>query len=179
MNSKGCVIWLTGLSGAGKTTIANNLKNELNNNSIYSIILDGDTIRNGLNSDLDFSEEDRIENIRRASEIAKILCDNGLTTICCFISPTNNLRNLAKNIIGKHNFYEIFVNASIEECIKRDVKGLYKKSLNGELINFSGINSLFEIPENPFLILNTESESENESLKKIMEKINFLFNKNN
>ena len=122
------VIWLTGLSGSGKTTIAIGLEKELNKKGYLTQILDGDNIREGINSNLGFSEEDRVENIRRIAEISKLFINCGIITINCFISPTEEMRDMAKKIIGGDDFIEVFVNASLETCDKRDVKGLYKKA---------------------------------------------------
>lgn len=149
------VIWFTGLSGSGKTTIALELKKRFDSLGITSIILDGDNLRNGLNKDLGFSLEDRIENIRRAAEIAKLLSDNGILVIASFISPTNEIRNLVRNIIGENRFKEIFLSAELSVCEGRDVKGLYAKARAGILKDFSGISSPFEFPEYPNLAINT------------------------
>lgn len=155
-NQKGFVIWFTGLSGAGKTTLAENLQKELDNNGYITKVLDGDILRNGINAGLGFSEEDRLENIRRAAEVAKLFIDSNIITICSFITPTEKMRECAKKIIGKSNYIEIFVDCSIEICEKRDVKGLYKKVRAGEIKNFTGINSSFENPLHSQLTVNTE-----------------------
>ena len=153
-NQKGCVIWLTGLSGSGKSTIANELEYQLNKMKYHTYLLDGDNIRTGLNSDLGFSEKDREENIRRISEVAKLFLDAGIITITAFISPFRKDREKAREIIGK-NFIEVFVDTQIEECIKRDPKGLYKKALNGEIKEFTGISSPYEKPVSPDIYINT------------------------
>ena len=153
-NQKGCVIWLTGLSGSGKSTIANELEYQLNKMKYHTYLLDGDNIRTGLNSDLGFSDEDRKENIRRISEVAKLFLDAGIITITAFISPFIEDRKKAKKIIGK-DFIEVFVDTPIEECIKRDPKGLYKKALNGEIKEFTGISSPYEKPVSPDIYINT------------------------
>lgn len=168
------VIWFTGLSGSGKTTIAIELKKKFENVGITSIILDGDNLRNGLNKDLGFSLEDRIENIRRAAEIAKFLSDNGIMVISSFISPTNEIRNLAKNIIGEYRFKEIFLSTELSVCETRDVKGLYEKARAGILRDFSGISSPFEIPENPDLAINTGEMDIEQTVDMVY---NFILNK--
>ena len=167
-NQKGCVIWLTGLSGSGKSTIANELEYELNKMKYHTYLLDGDNIRKGLNSDLGFSEKDRNENIRRISEVAKLFVDAGIITITAFISPFMKDREKAKDIIGRKNFIEVFVDTPIEECIKRDPKGLYKKALEGEIKEFTGITSPYERPLNPDIYIDTLKQNLNESVKIII-----------
>ena len=150
-------IWFTGLSGSGKTTLAIEFRKILAENDLFTIIMDGDEIRKGLNSNLGFTEVDRLENIRRVAEVSKLLVNNGIITINAFICPTNNMRNLAKDIVGDLNFQLVYLDAPIDICEKRDTKGMYKKARNGELKNFSGISAPFEKPENPDLILNTST----------------------
>ena len=159
------VVWLTGLSGSGKSTIADHLEQYLFKKGIHTANLDGDVLRTGLNKDLGFSEEDRSENIRRIAEISKILSDNGLVVIAAFVSPFSKDRNLVKNTVGENNFIEIFVQTSIEECERRDVKGLYSKARKGELKNFTGIDSPYENPINPDLIIDTEKTSIEDSVQ--------------
>lgn len=159
LNQKAYVIWLTGLSGSGKTSIAKWLECELDKQKIITKLLDGDNIRNGLNSDLKFSEEDRKENIRRIAEVAKLFIDAGIVTIACFVSPTKEIRLLASSIIGGENFIEVFVNTPIEICEQRDVKGLYKRAREGEIKDFTGISSPFEEPETPSVELRTENKT--------------------
>jgi len=163
------VIWFTGLSGSGKTTIAQATEQYLISKKIVIKVLDGDEIRSGLNKDLGFSLEDRKENIRRVAEVAKILKDSGITVLVSFISPTKEIREIARKIISKDDFIEVFVDASLETCIKRDVKGLYKKAIKGEIKDFTGIDSLYEAPENPNIILNTEKLSVNEAVQVLIE----------
>ena len=161
------VIWFTGLSGSGKSTLANVLQNHLFNENKQVYVLDGDNIRSGLNSDLDFSENGRIENIRRISEVAKLLSQAGFIVITAFISPFESDREKAKQIIGSC-FREVYIKASIETCESRDVKGLYKKARNGEIKNFTGLDSPFEEPKSPDLIINTSETSVEESLAQLL-----------
>lgn len=170
LKQKGVAIWFTGLSGSGKTTIAIALEKELHEKGLLTQILDGDNIRTGINNNLGFSDADRIENIRRIAEVTKLFINSGVITICCFVSPTEEIRNNAKNIIGPADFIEVFVNTPLEVCEKRDVKGLYAKARKGEIKDFTGINAPFEAPVNPEIEL-TDALSIEESVKKILEKI--------
>lgn len=172
LNSKGKVIWLTGLSGSGKSTIAKVLEKRLHNSGIQSYILDGDNIRHGLNKDLEFTKEDREENIRRTAEVAKLMYDAGLTVIVALISPFNKSRNTARELIGD-DFIEVFVNCSLEECERRDTKNLYAKARSGKIKDFTGIDSPYEKPENPEIILNTEEMSVDECVETLIEFIKF------
>ena len=165
------MIWFTGLSGSGKSTIAIALERELQKRGLLCRILDGDNIRSGINNNLGFSEEDRVENIRRIAEIGKLFVDTGIITIAAFISPNNDIREMAANIIGKENFLEIFVSTPIEECERRDVKGLYAKARRGEIKNFTGISAPFEAPANPALSIDTSRLSVEESVNKLLELI--------
>jgi adenylylsulfate kinase len=174
LNQRGFVIWLTGLSGSGKSTIANELEKWLNSKSKLTKILDGDNIRLGLCKDLSFSDQDRKENIRRISEVAKLLSDTGVITITAFISPFIEEREMAKGIIGQENFIEIYVSTSLEICEKRDVKGLYKKARSGEIKKFTGIDSPYESPTNPDLVIDGSLDL-NDSIEKI---INYLSENN-
>ena len=171
LNQKGKVVWLTGLSGSGKTTIALQLEKELYKLGFLVQILDGDNIRAGINNNLSFSEGDRTENIRRIAEVSKLFLNCGIITINCFVSPTIKMRQIAKKIIGKENYYEIFINADLETCEKRDVKGLYKKARNGEIKNFTGIDSEYEKPNNPSLEINTSQLSIEESIEIILKNV--------
>jgi len=163
------VIWMTGLSGAGKTTIATHLEAELSNRGHLSYILDGDNVRAGINRNLSYSEEDRTENIRRIAEISKLFLDCGIITINCFISPTADIRNMARNIIGTDDFIEVYVNAPFEVCESRDIKGLYAKARKGEIREFTGIDSPFEAPKNPDIEVFTDRMTIQESTKKILD----------
>ena len=145
------VVWFTGLSGSGKSTICNSLEVKLNKIGVNTFTLDGDSVRNGLNKDLSFSNEDRSENIRRVAEVSKILMNAGSVVLSSFISPFEKDRNLAREIIGDNNFLEIFINTSLETCMYRDVKGLYAKSKSGELNDMTGINSIYEAPKSPMI----------------------------
>ena len=160
-------IWMTGLSGSGKSTIAQGLEKRLYADGFLTAVLDGDNIRTGINNNLGFSEADRNENIRRIAEVNKLFLSNGIITINSFVSPTIEIRTMAKNIIGEQDFYEVYINASFEECAKRDVKGLYKKALNGEIKNFTGLDAPFEAPENPTLEIQTAAQSIDESIEAI------------
>ena len=169
LNQHSVMIWFTGLSGSGKSTIAIALERELQKRGLLCRILDGDNIRSGINNNLGFSEEDRVENIRRIAEIGKLFVDTGIITIAAFISPNNDIREMAANIIGKENFLEIFVSTPIEECERRDVKGLYAKARRGEIKNFTGISAPFEAPANPALSIDTSKLSIEESVNKLLE----------
>jgi adenylylsulfate kinase len=150
------VIWLTGLSGSGKSTIGLALEKKLFQENFVAQLLDGDNIRSGINKNLGFSEEDRKENIRRIAEIAKLYLSSGIITINSFISPTAETRNIAKEIVGDGDFLEIYINAPMATCESRDVKGLYKKARAGEIQGFTGVNQAYEEPENPALELRTD-----------------------
>lgn len=163
------MIWFTGLSGSGKSTLAIALERELQQRGLLCRILDGDNIRSGINNNLGFSEEDRVENIRRIAEIGKLFVDTGIITIAAFISPNNDIREMAANIIGKENFMEVFVSTPIEACEKRDVKGLYAKARSGEIRNFTGVSAPFEAPLHPALSLDTSILSVEESVNKLLE----------
>ena len=161
------VIWFTGLSGSGKTTLAANLEKELFFRRFFCQVLDGDNIRTGINNNLGFSTEDRMENIRRIAEVSRLLINTGMITICSFISPTHEIRNLARKIIGAEDFIEIFLNPPLAVCEERDTKGLYKKARAGIIKDFTGISAPFEAPENPDLELDTSQLSIKESVDRI------------
>jgi bifunctional enzyme CysN/CysC len=170
-SQKPCVVWFTGLSGSGKSTIANILEQKLHTIGKRTYLLDGDNVRHGLNKDLGFTDTDRVENIRRVAEVSKLMVDAGLITLVSFISPFKSERQMAKDLLSSDEFFEIFVSTSLEECEKRDPKGLYKKARAGELKNFTGIDSSYEEPENPDLVLDTNSTNAEELADQI---INFL-----
>lgn len=165
------MVWFTGLSGSGKSTIAIALERELHQRGLLCRILDGDNIRSGINNNLGFSEADRVENIRRIAEVSKLFVDTGIITIAAFISPSNDIREMAADIIGKDDFVEVYVSTPIEECERRDVKGLYAKARRGEIKNFTGISAPFEAPEHPALTLDTSVLSLEESVHKLLELI--------
>ncbi len=167
LGQKGLVLWMTGLSGSGKSTLAKGLEAMLYEKGILTKLLDGDNLRTGLNKNLGFSEEAREENIRRVAETAKLFVNCGVVTICSFVSPTIGIREMAKTIIGPDDFYEVYVNASFETCAERDVKGLYKKAMNGEIKDFTGLDAPFEPSVSPFIELNTENESVEKSLDRL------------
>jgi len=165
------VIWFVGLSGSGKSTLASELENRLFQKGFNTYILDGDNIRSGLNNDLDFSSESRKENIRRISEVAKLFADAGVTVLTAFISPFEVDRKLARQLIGEDDFIEVYVDCPLEVCEKRDVKGLYKKAREGKIKNFTGIDSPFEIPQNPEVIVDTANNSLEFCSDKLIEEI--------
>tara|TARA_B100000927_G_C16469378_1_gene470935 strand:+ start:1716 stop:2318 length:603 start_codon:yes stop_codon:yes gene_type:complete len=168
LKQKALTIWMTGLSGSGKSTIAKGIERILHNEGYLTQTLDGDNIRSGINNNLTFSLKDRKENIRRISEISKLFVNCGIITINCFVSPTIEMRDTAKKIIGEKNFLEVYINASLEECIKRDTKGLYSKAKNGQIKNFTGIDSTYEAPLKPDIEINTNKLTIDDSLMKII-----------
>lgn len=172
---KSFTVWFCGLSGSGKSTIANEVEKYLYAQNCRTYILDGDNVRKGLNSNLDFSEESRKENLRRVSEVSKLMVDAGLIVLTAFISPFKDERAFAKEIIGEENFVEVFVDTPLEVCEQRDVKGLYKKARAGEISNFTGISSPFEPPTNPDLIVKTANRSLEDCVEQV---VSFLKTKN-
>lgn len=171
LGQKGIMIWMTGLSGSGKSTIALGVERELHKRGILCRILDGDNIRAGINNNLGFSEEDRRENIRRIAEIGKLFIETGIVTIACFVSPTNELRQMARDIIGKDDFREVYVSTPLEECERRDVKGLYARARRGEVKDFTGISAPFEAPTSPDLCLDTSQMTLKAEVEAILELI--------
>lgn len=169
LNQKGVVLWLTGLSGSGKSTLASELEKQLFFKKKLTYVLDGDNVRHGLNSDLSFDEKSRIENIRRVGETAKLFSDAGIITIISFISPYISERDKVRDKMKNGEFIEIYVKCSIEKCEERDVKGLYKKAREGKIENFTGIVSPYEAPLNPEIIVDTENESIEKCIDKILE----------
>lgn len=168
LGQRGIMIWFTGLSGSGKSTVAIALERELQKRGLLCRILDGDNIRSGINNNLGFSAEDRVENIRRIAEIGKLFVDTGIITLAAFISPNNDIREMAARIIGKEDFMEIYVSTPLEKCERRDVKGLYAKARRGEIRNFTGISAPFEAPEHPALSLDTSVLSVEESVNQLL-----------
>lgn len=169
LKQHGMMLWFTGLSGSGKSTVAIALERELHSRGLLCRILDGDNIRSGINNNLGFSAEDRVENIRRIAEVGRLFVDTGIITIAAFISPNNQLREMAAEIIGKDDFVEVFVSTPLEECEKRDVKGLYAKARCGEIKNFTGISAPFEAPEHPDITLDTSKLPVEESVKILLD----------
>jgi adenylylsulfate kinase len=171
---KAYLLWFTGLSGSGKSTLANLMEVVLQNKGLSTYILDGDNIRKGINKDLNFSPEDRTENIRRIAEISNLMLDAGVLTLAAFVSPYLKDREEVKQIVGADNFIEIYVNTSLEECERRDVKGLYKKARAGEIKNMTGISAPYEAPTNPDFEIITDGQSIEDSVKEVL---TFLNNK--
>ncbi len=159
LGQHGLCVWMTGLSGSGKSTIAVELERRLHAEGIHSMVLDGDNVRTGINSNLGFSEADRMENIRRIAEVARLFVGNGTVTICCFVSPTIAIRAQARDIIGADDFVEVFIDTPLEECERRDVKGLYAKARTGEVKDFTGISAPFEAPASADITLKTVDRS--------------------
>ena len=168
LGQRGVMLWFTGLSGSGKSTVAVALERELHRRGRLCRLLDGDNIRTGINAGLGFSADDRRENIRRIAEVGKLFVDTGIITLAAFVSPTEELRTLARDIIGAADFKEIFVATPLEECERRDVKGLYARARRGEVKNFTGISAPFEAPRNPALVLDTTDTPVEESVGKVL-----------
>lgn len=171
LNQHSIVIWITGLSGSGKTTIARDLELELHKRGYLTKLLDGDNVRTGINNNLGFSEDDRTENIRRIAEVSKLFMMGGVILINCFISPTKAIRDQAKQIIGEKDFFEIYVNTPLEVCEKRDIKGLYAKARAGLIKNFTGIDSPYEEPQNPSVEVKTEDLSVEKCVQEIIKEL--------
>ena len=171
LKQKGVVLWFTGLSGSGKSTIANEVAYKLHQMGKLTYVLDGDNIRHGLNKDLGFSPEDRNENIRRISEVAHLFADAGVIAMTAFISPYRKYRNFCRELVGDRRFIEIYCKASLDTCEQRDPKGLYKKARAGEIKDFTGINAPYEPPENPELVIDTDEDSVEESAAKVLKKL--------
>ena len=168
LKQRGMMLWFTGLSGSGKSTVAVALERELHRRGRLCRLLDGDNIRTGINAGLGFSADDRRENIRRIAEVGKLFVDTGIITLAAFVSPTEELRTLARDIIGAADFKEIFVATPLEECERRDVKGLYARARRGEVKNFTGISAPFEAPQSPALVLDTTDTPVEESVGKVL-----------
>jgi adenylylsulfate kinase len=174
LKQKGVVLWFTGLSGSGKSTVANEVAYKLHEMGHLTYVLDGDNIRHGLNKDLGFSPVDRNENIRRISEVANLFADAGVIAITAFISPYKKYRNFCRELAGKGRFLEVYTKASLETCEKRDPKGLYKKAREGIIKDFTGINAPYEEPENPEILIDTDKENVEESAEKVLRKLEEL-----
>lgn len=172
LGQRGVMLWFTGLSGSGKSTVAIALERELHRRGRLCRILDGDNIRTGINAGLGFSADDRRENIRRIAEVGKLFVDTGIITIAAFVSPTRELRQLACDIVGADDFLEIYVSTPLEECERRDVKGLYARARRGEVKDFTGISAPFEVPEHPALALDTSQLPVEESVHRILQLLN-------
>ncbi|RBW68852.1 adenylyl-sulfate kinase [Bacillus taeanensis] len=172
---KSAVLWFTGLSGAGKSTVSVAVEKELHQRGIHTYILDGDNVRHGLNKNLGFSPEDRTENIRRIGEVSKLFVDAGVVTLTAFISPYREDRDMVRELNNEGEFIEVYVKCSVDECEKRDPKGLYKKARAGEIKGFTGIDAPYEAPENPEIVVETDKQSLEESVNQI---INYLIEKN-
>lgn len=171
LGQRGVMIWFTGLSGSGKSTVAMGVERELHKRGILCRILDGDNIRSGINKNLGFSDEDRRENIRRIAEVGKLLVDTGIVTLAAFISPTDESRSMASEIIGEEDFKEVYVSTPLEVCEQRDVKGLYARARKGEIKDFTGVSAPFEEPSSPALSIDTSVLSLEESVNKVLELI--------
>ena len=171
LKQKSITVWMTGLSGSGKSTVAKGLERYLHEHGFLTQLLDGDNVRVGINNNLGFSNEERTENIRRIAEVSKLFINCGVITLNCFVSPTREIRQMAKEIIGVENFIEVFINTSVAECEKRDVKGLYAKARAGEIKNFTGIDAPFEAPNNAAVVVNTAELSIDESIQKVLDYI--------
>lgn len=167
-NHSSFLIWFTGLSGSGKSTLSNAVEEKLHSKGIHTYALDGDNIRNGINKNLTFSEEDREENIRRVAEIANLFIDAGIVVLASFISPDSKSRDEVKRIVGVNNFIEVYVNTSLEECERRDVKGLYEKARRGEIKSFTGISAPYETPISPDIEIKTENLTVEEAAKNVL-----------
>lgn len=172
LGQRGLVVWLYGLSGSGKSTLAHLLERQLHEQGRFTVVLDGDNVRTGLNNNLGFSDDDRRENIRRVAEVARLFAQSGVVTIASFITPKNALRDLAREIVGDADLLEVYVKASFETCAARDVKGLYAKAEAGGVKQFTGRDSAFEEPDRADLVIDTEAESESESLAKLLAAVN-------
>lgn len=169
LGQRGVVIWMTGLSGSGKSTIAIAVERMLHGRGRFCVVLDGDNVRTGINSNLGFSDADRTENIRRIAEVAKLFARQGVIVLCCFVSPTIAIRAQAATIIGANDYIEVFIDTPLEECERRDVKGLYAKARTGEVKDFTGISAPFEPPAAPDIRITTQGRSEEETAAELLE----------
>ena len=168
LGQRGMMIWFTGLSGSGKSTVALGVERELHRRGLLCRILDGDNIRSGINAGLGFTADDRRENIRRIAEVGKLFVDTGIITLAAFVSPTNEYRQMARDIIGADDFFEVYVSTPLEECERRDVKGLYARARRGEVKDFTGISAPFETPEHPALSIDTSKQPLDVSVEQVL-----------
>ena len=168
LGQRGMMIWFTGLSGSGKSTVALGVERELHRRGLLCRILDGDNIRSGINAGLGFTADDRRENIRRIAEVGKLFVDTGIITLAAFVSPTNEYRQMARDIIGANDFFEVYVSTPLEECERRDVKGLYARARRGEVKDFTGISAPFEAPEHPALSIDTSMQPLDVSVEQVL-----------
>lgn len=171
LNQKSKVIWFTGLSGSGKTTLASALERNLFDRGYLTQVLDGDNIRTGINNNLGFSPEDRMENIRRIAEIAKLLINSGVICLCAFVSPTRDVRNIVRTIVGEEDFLEVYVSTPIEVCEIRDIKGLYQKARAGEIKEFTGVSAPFDVPQKAVLSIDTSAKTVDECVKILLDRL--------
>lgn len=171
LRQRGLMVWFTGLSGSGKSTVAMGVERELHARGILCRILDGDNVRAGINSNLGFSPEDRRENIRRIAEVGRLFVHTGIVTLACFVSPTREMRGMARGIVGAEDFREVYVSTPIEECERRDVKGLYARARRGEVKDFTGVSAPFEAPEHPALDIDTSRLTLEQSVSAVVDMI--------
>ncbi|MDP6353637.1 MAG: adenylyl-sulfate kinase [Planctomycetota bacterium] len=174
LNAKGCVVWFTGLSASGKSTVAREVEHALVENGVFASVLDGDNVRHGLNKDLGFSPEDRTENIRRIGEVANLMAEANIITLTAFISPYREDRDTARALVAEGRFIEVLCDASLEVCEERDPKGLYKKARAGEIPEFTGISAPYEAPENPEIVLKTGEQTLEESTREVLDYLSKL-----
>lgn len=171
LGQRGMMVWMTGLSGSGKSTVALGVERELHKRGLLCRLLDGDNIRDGINRGLGFSPEDRRENIRRIAEVGRLMVDTGIVTLACFVSPTEEIRQMARTIIGEEDFFEVYLSTPLAECERRDVKGLYARARRGEVKEFTGISAPFEAPRHPALAIDTTSTPLQENVMKVVDMI--------
>lgn len=169
LKQQGRVLWFTGLSGSGKSTVARAVEEKLHRQCRHTVLLDGDNVRTGINRNLGFSPEDRTENIRRIAEVAKLFVQNGSIVLCSLVSPTRELRSMARSIIGADDFIEVYVDCPLEVCEARDVKGLYAKARRGEIPDFTGISAPFEAPEQPAFVIHTHRDSPEACVQQVLD----------
>ena len=171
LGQRGMMVWMTGLSGSGKSTVALGVERELHKRGLLCRLLDGDNVRDGINRGLGFSAEDRRENIRRIAEVGKLMVDTGIITLACFVSPTEEIREMARQIIGEKDFFEVYISTPLAECERRDVKGLYARARQGEVKDFTGISAPFEAPKHPALEIDTTTTPLQDNVMKVVDMI--------